>query len=413
MATADELFQPGGIVAHQTGDLDAAERGYRQLLDAVPDHAAALTNLASVVARRGETDEAEQLYRRAIAANPGALDARFNLGNLYRRLKRPREAAAEFEAVLRGSPRPRSAGAAGQPRVGGGRCRQLAACGGVLLPAPPPSPRTSRTSARLRSATRLARLGRDEAVLAFREFVTRFPAAPARAPTTSASTSPLTGHPSTRDAISPRCDSSGRSTLNPDYAEAHNAAGHVAAGQPSAAPMTLHQPREYREAVRMRSGLPRSVGTFEPGHQPSSSTEARCAEAIDVLRCRRALGASATARTRSCTARCSRTCCCSADLVSAEQLRDQHIAWAEDSTPTPSHPAASRPRMPRPSAPGRGASASATCSGSSARTPRPGSSKRCSRTTTARSSTSPRMPCRRVRQDEGVRSACTGFADAW
>lgn len=52
---------------HATGELTAAESGYREIVDQYPRHAAALNNLAEVLADRGCYAEASAIARRALA----------------------------------------------------------------------------------------------------------------------------------------------------------------------------------------------------------------------------------------------------------------------------------------------------------------------------------------------------------
>src|SRR5207248_8201535 len=88
VTTMEETFARA-VSAHQAGDLDGAERLYREILDADPRHSGALSNLGVITAKKGDLAEAARLYRAAIAANPNQIDAHFNLGNVFRKTNRP------------------------------------------------------------------------------------------------------------------------------------------------------------------------------------------------------------------------------------------------------------------------------------------------------------------------------------
>lgn len=84
----------------QRGDLDAAEECYRKLIAGAPSDAEVHANFANLLAQRGRSGEAEAEYRRALALHPGLAPARLNLGHLCLSLGRPSEAAEQFEAAL-------------------------------------------------------------------------------------------------------------------------------------------------------------------------------------------------------------------------------------------------------------------------------------------------------------------------
>lgn len=305
MATADDLFRQA-VVAHQAGDLDAAERGYRQLLSIAPDHSASLTNLASIVARRGDTQEAEQLYIRAISAAPDHADTHFNLGNLYRRLGRLREAVAEYEEVLRIAPKaPTALVNLGLAVSDSGDWPRAVEC---FARAATVAPHLPDVLDLLGEA--LAHCGRrDEAIAALREAVARFPDGPR-------SHHNLGIHLAASGAVEEAIPTFERAlTLNPNYAEAHNALG-VAL---ESVGRTDDAQREYREAVRCRSEFAdawTNLGT-------SLGEQGRSTEAVAALR--RSLAIAPNPVTGGALLF---NLLYSPDL-SAEQLRDEHIAWAE------------------------------------------------------------------------------------
>ncbi|MDQ2988074.1 MAG: hypothetical protein M3R60_03100 [Pseudomonadota bacterium] len=59
------------MAAHQAGRLDDAERGYRSLLPAAPNHPDALHYLGVLVHQRGRRQDALPLIERAPALAPG------------------------------------------------------------------------------------------------------------------------------------------------------------------------------------------------------------------------------------------------------------------------------------------------------------------------------------------------------
>ena len=63
-------------------DRQAAELAYRQLLDVVPGHKAALEGLAFLLQLQGRFDEARKSYESALAVYPGFHFARRNLAIL-------------------------------------------------------------------------------------------------------------------------------------------------------------------------------------------------------------------------------------------------------------------------------------------------------------------------------------------
>lgn len=305
MATADEIFRQA-LAAHQTGDVVAAESSYRQLLEAIPDHAPTLSNLASLVARRGETAEAEQLYRRAIAANPDLLDAHFNLGNLYRKLGRARDATIEYEESLRIAPdSPQSLVNLGLVLGDTGHWSRAVEC---FARAVTVSPRFPEPLVLLGDA--LSRCGRrEEAIAAFRESVARFPDFPRGHLYLGLH---LAGSGAIDDAI-PAFERA--LALNPDYAEAHNALG-VAFDSTKRADDAQ---REYRESLRVRPNFAEALRNLGV----SLGEQGLVAEAIDSLRRAIAIAPNAVAGSTLLT-----NLMFSAS-VTPEQLRDEHFSWAE------------------------------------------------------------------------------------
>jgi predicted O-linked N-acetylglucosamine transferase (SPINDLY family) len=101
--SADDLFA-AAVAVHRSGDLAAAEAAYRDLLRAVPNYAAALSNLGAVRAKLGDEGEAVRLYQLALAARPNFPDALYNLGNIHRRAGRLQEAGELFRLCTQADP---------------------------------------------------------------------------------------------------------------------------------------------------------------------------------------------------------------------------------------------------------------------------------------------------------------------
>jgi tetratricopeptide (TPR) repeat protein len=86
---------------HQAGDLAAAARLYRAVLQADPAHAEALGLLALACHQQGDFTEAEACYRRALALRPDDAEGHFRFGMALMSLGRPTEAADCFRQVVR------------------------------------------------------------------------------------------------------------------------------------------------------------------------------------------------------------------------------------------------------------------------------------------------------------------------
>ncbi|MDX1432635.1 MAG: tetratricopeptide repeat protein [Gammaproteobacteria bacterium] len=139
MSTDLAALLESALAEHRAGDLEAAGRGYRRILEAHPDHPDAL-NLLAIVAmeagdyesavahlRRaiavagavaqfhchlgnalqgaGDLDAAAGAYRQAVALEPGHLEALSNLGFVLIRQGRPADAIAPLEQALAIDPR--------------------------------------------------------------------------------------------------------------------------------------------------------------------------------------------------------------------------------------------------------------------------------------------------------------------
>lgn len=85
---------------HQSGDLDAAERLYRQILQTDPHHADALHFLGVLAHQRGRNDVAVELLSQAITHNDRVPAFHNNFGNVLRALGRLDEAVAAYQRAL-------------------------------------------------------------------------------------------------------------------------------------------------------------------------------------------------------------------------------------------------------------------------------------------------------------------------
>ncbi len=88
------------ILHHQAGDLPAAEKIYRQILDQEPNHADAMHLLGVVVGQRGDFDAAVDLISRAIRIDPDDPDAQRSMAALLADHGRFDEAIANYRKVL-------------------------------------------------------------------------------------------------------------------------------------------------------------------------------------------------------------------------------------------------------------------------------------------------------------------------
>lgn len=100
--TSDAL--QGYLRLHQSGDLDAAETGYRNLLQSDPTQADAWHLLGLIALQRGACADAIQHITRAITLNPHDAVYHFNLGNACKRSGALTDAAESFRAALQLSP---------------------------------------------------------------------------------------------------------------------------------------------------------------------------------------------------------------------------------------------------------------------------------------------------------------------
>ncbi|MET0331152.1 MAG: tetratricopeptide repeat protein [Dyella sp.] len=91
--------------AHQSGDLDTAERLYRGVLGMRATQPDALHYLGVLLHQRGQSEKAIELVRQSLRITPHHADAHSNLGNIYKECGRLAEAEASYRQALDLMPR--------------------------------------------------------------------------------------------------------------------------------------------------------------------------------------------------------------------------------------------------------------------------------------------------------------------
>ena len=89
-----------GVNLHQSGQIEEAEKIYRQVLQVKPGHPDALHYLGVISHQKGEKDEAVELIQKAISCNPAYSDAHNNLGNVLKEIGRLDEAEEAYRYCL-------------------------------------------------------------------------------------------------------------------------------------------------------------------------------------------------------------------------------------------------------------------------------------------------------------------------
>jgi Tfp pilus assembly protein PilF/glutathione synthase/RimK-type ligase-like ATP-grasp enzyme len=107
-ASIDLLFEKG-YLCEQLGRPADAGVLYRQVLERVPAHLGALTNLGNMLFAGDGLTEANNLYWRAVKEHPQHIASRTNLGNLLLKVGQFAAAREQFEAALRIDPGYRAA----------------------------------------------------------------------------------------------------------------------------------------------------------------------------------------------------------------------------------------------------------------------------------------------------------------
>jgi predicted O-linked N-acetylglucosamine transferase (SPINDLY family) len=88
------------LAHHRAGRLGEAERGYRAILLREAQHADSLNLLGVIALQTGNVEAAFELVQRAVALRPDAAVCRNNLGQVLERLGREDEAASCYEAAI-------------------------------------------------------------------------------------------------------------------------------------------------------------------------------------------------------------------------------------------------------------------------------------------------------------------------
>jgi len=92
------------VVLMSSGDLAAAEQGFRQLATAYPTYSGPLLNLGILQAKAGKLDDAEKSIRDAIARNGNNAAAYNQLGIVYRKLGRFKDAEEAYSRAVQVDP---------------------------------------------------------------------------------------------------------------------------------------------------------------------------------------------------------------------------------------------------------------------------------------------------------------------
>ena len=90
-----DIFQKA-LALHKDGDLTAAEKAYRSVLEFDPDHLPSLNNLAAILRSKGRLEAARSLFEQALVNHPDNADLCLNLGNLLAELDDTEAACVQF-----------------------------------------------------------------------------------------------------------------------------------------------------------------------------------------------------------------------------------------------------------------------------------------------------------------------------
>ena len=100
-----EILFNKALNAHQTGDLDTAQRLYKQVLNIDPNHAASWMNLGLTYYKLGSPDKALAALNRAKQLTPNHSAVHYNIGNIYMSQGALKPAMAAYRQALRANPK--------------------------------------------------------------------------------------------------------------------------------------------------------------------------------------------------------------------------------------------------------------------------------------------------------------------
>jgi len=89
-----------GVRFHQAGNLEEAEKAYRNVLKADPDNAATLYAMGLLARDRGQAETAEQYLQAVLKLKPHSIDCLFSLGLWKQQDGLPQEAVGLYQRVL-------------------------------------------------------------------------------------------------------------------------------------------------------------------------------------------------------------------------------------------------------------------------------------------------------------------------
>ncbi len=89
-----------GLEAHKAGNLDAAERAYREALVLTPDRPSILGNLGLLLMQAQRFAEAEVILRKKVLVENASVESLLALGSCQMALGKPADALSSFERVL-------------------------------------------------------------------------------------------------------------------------------------------------------------------------------------------------------------------------------------------------------------------------------------------------------------------------
>lgn len=313
------------VAKHQSGDLAAAEAAYRGLLKVVPAYAPALCNLGVLLARAGKVQDAADCYTLALANDPANPDAHFNLGNLHRRAGRLQEAADHYHACLEA--KPDHGGAAYNLGLVLATAGDAAAAADWFRRVTQLEPQNADAWGRLGDC-RMRTGSLVEGIAAFRRMVELRPADPRGYYNLGLALSnkgeTAEAHEVVRKALE----------LNPDYPEAHNALGLNLEALGRKDDAMFH----YQKAVALKPDL--ADGWSNLG--VNLTEQGRVEEAIGCLR------ESLVHRPNAAPIHSNLLLLLNySSNLTPEQVRDEHLAWADRFAPTlPDRPAVREPHDP-------------------------------------------------------------------